>query len=153
MQRLRTGYPLYARRMRSSNFTAMEVRERREKSRGHGHKRPTRECSAHDLRERLWPCNTPHMSEDDSTRVYRTVSCVQNSARLCAGSSVRDGVASLCIPPLTSDDSDRSKCAQWRVVTHSYRALSILSTSSLLPLPRSLLLWRAGALRARRQID
>ena len=41
-----------------------------------------RECSAHDLRERLWPCNTPHMSEDDSTRVYRTVSCVQNSATL-----------------------------------------------------------------------
>jgi hypothetical protein len=41
-----------------------------------------RECSAHDFRERLWPCNTPHMSEDDSTSVYSTVSCAQNSAPL-----------------------------------------------------------------------
>ena len=74
-----------------------------------------RECSAHDLRERLWPCNTPHMSEDDSTRV------VQNGF-LCAelrgfAPDRACGMVSLhCIPPLTSD---RSKCAQWRVVTHS----------------------------------
>jgi hypothetical protein len=39
-QTVSSTHNLRTRRMRSSNFTAMEVRERREKSRGHGHKRP-----------------------------------------------------------------------------------------------------------------